>query len=86
MATHSSILSWKMPWTEEPGRVQSMRSVRVGHNLATEHTHVSVYTHTHTHTTRLSAQRHRLVQWEIAIAKRGGFGGNQENPRDGGAW
>ena len=41
-------------------------------------------THTHTHTTRLAAQS-RLVQWEIAIAKRGGFGGNQENPRDGGS-
>ena len=26
MATHSSILAWKIPWTEEPGRLQSMRS------------------------------------------------------------
>ena len=32
MATHSSILAWKIPWTEEPGRVQSMGSQRVGHN------------------------------------------------------
>ena len=32
MATHSSILAWKIPWTEEPGRLQSMRSQRVGHN------------------------------------------------------
>ena len=31
MATHSSILAWKIPWTEEPGRLQSMVS-RVGHN------------------------------------------------------
>ena len=30
MATHSSILAWKSPWTEEPGRLQSMRSQRVG--------------------------------------------------------
>ena len=30
MATHSSILAWKMLWTEEPGRVQSMGSQRVG--------------------------------------------------------
>ena len=29
MATHSSILAWKLPWTEEPGRLQSMRSLRV---------------------------------------------------------
>ena len=28
MATHSSILAWKIPWTEEPGRLQSMRSQR----------------------------------------------------------
>ena len=32
MATHSSILAWKIPWTEEPGRLQSMESERVGHN------------------------------------------------------
>ena len=30
-ATHSSILAWKIPWTEEPGRLQSMGSLRVGH-------------------------------------------------------
>ena len=32
MAPHSSILAWKIPWTEEPGRLQSMGSQRVGHN------------------------------------------------------
>ena len=32
MVTHSSILAWKIPWTEEPGRLQSMGSQRVGHN------------------------------------------------------
>ena len=35
MATHSRILSWKIPWTEEPGRLQSMRLQKVGHDLAT---------------------------------------------------
>ena len=30
MATHSSILAWRIPWTEEPGGLQSMRSQRVG--------------------------------------------------------
>ena len=35
MATHSSTLAWKIPWTEEPGRLQSMGSQRVGHNWAT---------------------------------------------------
>ena len=32
MATHSSILSWRIPWTEEPGRLQSMGLQRAGHN------------------------------------------------------
>ena len=32
MATHSSILAWKIPWTEEPGRLQSMGSQRVGYD------------------------------------------------------
>ena len=32
MATHSSILAWRIPWTEEPGRLQSIGSQRVGHN------------------------------------------------------
>ena len=36
MATHSSILAWRIPWTEEPGGLQSMGSPRVRHNLATE--------------------------------------------------
>ena len=32
MATHSSILAWKVPWTEKPGRLQPMGSQRVGHD------------------------------------------------------
>ena len=32
MATHSSILAWGIPWTEEPGRLQSMGLQRIGHN------------------------------------------------------
>ena len=35
MATHSSILAWKIPWTEEPGRPQSMGLPRVGHDWVT---------------------------------------------------
>ena len=35
MATHSSTLAWKIPWTEEPGRLQSMGSQRVGHDWET---------------------------------------------------
>ena len=36
MATHSSILAWRIPWTEEPDRLQSMESQRVRCDLATE--------------------------------------------------
>ena len=35
MATHSSTLAWKIPWAEEPGRLQSMGSQRIGHDWAT---------------------------------------------------
>ena len=35
MATHSSILAWRIPWTEEPGGLQSTESQRVGHDWAT---------------------------------------------------
>ena len=38
MATHSSILAWEIPWTEEPGRLQSMGHQRVGHDLETKQT------------------------------------------------
>ena len=33
MATHSSTLAWKIPWTEEPDRLQSMGSLKVGHDF-----------------------------------------------------
>ena len=41
MAPHSSTLAWKIPWTKEPGRQQSMRSLRVGHDWVTS---ISVFT------------------------------------------
>ena len=42
--THSSTLAWKIPWTEEPGRLQSMGSLRVGHDWATS---LSLFTFMH---------------------------------------
>ena len=36
LATHSGILAWRIPWTEEPGGLQSMSSQRIGHDLATK--------------------------------------------------
>ena len=46
MATDSNILAWRTPWTEEPARLQSTGSQRVGYDLATKQT--TAYTHTHT--------------------------------------
>jgi len=45
MAIHSSILAWEIPWTEEPGGVQSMGFQRAGHNLVTKHAciYLSIY-------------------------------------------
>ena len=43
MAPHSSTLAWKIPWTEEPGRLQSMGSLQVGHDWATS---LSLFTFT----------------------------------------
>ena len=43
MATHSSILVWRIPWTEEPGGLQSMGSQRVRHDSASEHTHTQCH-------------------------------------------
>ena len=40
MATHSSILAWKIPWTEEPGDLQSIGLQRVRHDLETEHINI----------------------------------------------
>ena len=39
MAAHSSILAWRIPWREGPGRLQSIVLQRVGHYQVTEHTH-----------------------------------------------
>ena len=44
MAPHSSTLAWKIPWTEEPGRLQSMASLRVRHDRATS---LSLFTFMH---------------------------------------
>ena len=44
MAPHSSTLAWKIPWTKEPGRLQSMGSLRVGHDWATS---LSLFTFLH---------------------------------------
>ena len=47
MVTHFSILAWRIPRTEKPGRLSSIRSQRVGHNWPTESTHTHTRTRTH---------------------------------------
>ena len=43
MATHSNILAWEIPWTEEPGGLQFIGSQRIRHNWVPEHTHTPNY-------------------------------------------
>ena len=57
METHSSILTWRIPWTEEPGRLQSVGSQRVTRTCACIHTH----THTHTHNSMLMDAEWNLI-------------------------
>ena len=47
MATHSSILAWRIPWTEKPGGLHSLGLQRVGHDLATKEKHqqTTIYEH-----------------------------------------
>ena len=49
MATHSSLLAWRIPWTEEPGGLQSMWVTK----SQTQLKQLSTHTHTHTHTMNL---------------------------------
>ena len=70
VAAHSSTLAWKIPWVEEPGRLQSMGSLRVGHDWATS---LSLFTF-HFHALEKEMATHSSQCSCL------------ENPRDGGAW
>ena len=62
MAPRSSTLAWKIPWTEESGRLQSMGSLRVGHDCATS---LSVFTF-HFHALEKEMETHSSVlAWRI---------------------
>ena len=62
MAPHSSALAWKIPWTEEPGGLQSMGSLRVGHDWATS---LSIFTfHFHALEKEVAAQS-SVLAWRI---------------------
>ena len=63
VAIHSSILAWRIPWTEEPGGPQSIGSRRVGHNWSN-----LAHTHTHTHTHRYTYTKKNLsVSWNLNL-------------------
>ena len=67
MATHSSIPAWKIPWTEEPGGLQSMESQRVRHDWATECAHARTHTHTHTRTHICSHSYFSWGSWQTTL-------------------
>ena len=57
MATYPSILAWEIPWTEEPGRLQFMKSQRVRHDLVTKQQHWSGHYFARKHSQLLSHTR-----------------------------
>ena len=63
MATHSSTLAWRVPWTEQPGGLQFMESQRFRHDWACMHTRAGTHTHTHTH--KLGRNRNCIMTWVI---------------------
>ena len=50
MATHSSYLAWRTPWTEEPGGLQTLESQRVRHDGVTNTLQTSLWSNSHIHT------------------------------------
>ena len=68
MATHSNILGWRIPWTEEPGGLQSMGLRRVGYDCATNtHTEFRVsalnVSHGTEHSNKMGQERWYLLLW-----------------------
>ena len=75
MATHSSTLAWKIPWTEEPGGLQSMGLLRVGHDWATS---LSLFAFMH--------WRRKWQPTPVFLPGESQGQGSLENPGDRGAW
>ena len=71
MATRFSILAWKISWTEEPGRLQSMRSQRVGRDWVT-----NTHTYVNRHTNYQIQNFHVNLQVWALLAKVGDDGGS----------
>ena len=67
MATYSSILAWKIPWTEEPGGLPSMGSQRVRHDWATEHIHITGNTQVFSHADLSTKWEDSIIQNHLYI-------------------
>ena len=67
MATHSNILDWSIPWTEEPGGLQSMGSQRIRHDWVIKHTGtvtpIFIETETKAERDAVFTQKHKAIQW-----------------------
>ena len=78
MATHSSILAWRIPWTEKPGGLESMGLWRVGHNWSNlAHTHAEKFEDTdgvNFEARRVSLQDLRLASIPLHFSGQGGLG------------
>ena len=66
MATQSSILAWRIPWTEEPDMLQSLGSQRVRHDWATKPTHIYIRTYAYIYIYMYIHQKHQTcITWNM---------------------
>ena len=65
MATHSSILAWRIPWTEEPGGLQSMGLQRVGHDMKQLSTYICIFLHKVIYRTNSKGREFFKVRWRV---------------------
>ena len=72
MATHCSILAWKIPWTEEPGRLQFLGLQRIGHDLATKQQQYVIYDQTSYHWS-YSSKKKEMKELRVCATKIHGF-------------
>ena len=78
MAAHSRILAWEIPWTEEPGVLQSIRSQRVGHDLVTKQQLTCLHLLKGTELMYLLSCFYITPYWEEKQKQRSGHGENNE--------
>ena len=72
MATHCSILAWKIPWIEEPGRLQFLGSQTIGHDLVTKQQQYVIYDQTSYHWS-YSSKKEEMKELRLCATKIHGF-------------